>query len=155
MLEGAFNELTPAQVAATMSCLVASDRSKDDEDPAKGLPAELRAPLKMLQEAARRVGRVSEEAGIEIEIDDYVKSMSPCLMPVIYSWANGARFSEIVKMTKEFEGSIIRVIRRLEELLRQLADAARAVGDEALDAKFKSASASMRRDIVFAASLYT
>lgn len=57
-------------------------------------------------------------------------------------------------MTKEFEGTIIRVIRRLEELTRQLGDAAKSIGDEALEAKFKDASVKMRRDIVFAASLY-
>lgn len=57
-------------------------------------------------------------------------------------------------MTKQFEGSIIRVIRRLEELCRQLSDAAKAIGDESLQAKFRDASAKMRRDIIFAASLY-
>jgi ATP-dependent RNA helicase DOB1 len=57
-------------------------------------------------------------------------------------------------LTTQFEGSVIRVIRRLEELCRQLADAAKAIGDEALEAKFKEASAKMRRDIIFAASLY-
>ncbi len=155
MFEGAFNDLTPAQTAALMSCLVASDRSKDDDEGAESLAPELGGPLRVLQEAARRVARVSEEAGIEIEVDDYVKSMSPSLMQVVFSWASGARFSEVATMTKEFEGSIIRVIRRLEELLRQLADAARAIGDEALESKFKASSTAMRRDIVFAASLYT
>jgi ATP-dependent RNA helicase DOB1 len=76
------------------------------------------------------------------------------MMELVYSWTNGAKFVDICGMTKEFEGTIVRVIRRLEELTRQLADAARAVGDEVLEAKFREASTKMRRDIIFAASLY-
>lgn len=52
------------------------------------------------------------------------------------------------------QGTIIRVIRRLEELCRQLGDAAKAIGDEGLEKRFREASAKMRRDIIFAASLY-
>ena len=40
------------------------------------------------------------------------------------------------------------------ELLRQLASAAFAVGNFELKAKFDNASAKIKRDIVFAASLY-
>ena len=66
----------------------------------------------------------------------------------------GAKFVDIASMTKQFEGSIIRVIRRLEELCRQLGDAARGIGEDRLSALFLEASARSRRDIVFAASLY-
>ena len=46
----------------------------------------------------------------------------------MYAWSSGSKFVEICKMTDIFEGNIIRVIRRLEELLRQLAAAATATG---------------------------
>ncbi len=42
------------------------------------------------------------------------------LMANRYQWSTGAKFSEIMKMTTVFEGSVIRSMRRLEELLRQL-----------------------------------
>ena len=44
--------------------------------------------------------------------------------------------------------------RRLEELMRQLGDTAKGIGDTALEEKFRDAGAKMRRDIIFAASLY-
>jgi len=59
-----------------------------------------------------------------------------------------------MKLTDVFEGSIIRVIRRLEEMLRQLASASQAIGDMTLKEKFEESSKRIRRDIVFAASLY-
>jgi ATP-dependent RNA helicase DOB1 len=154
MFAGAFNDLTPEQVAAAMSCMVAADRPKDDEGVAAELPDELAVPLHTLQEAARRVAKVKYETGEEIDVEETVKSFSPALMQVVYAWAKGTKFAEVATMTKEFEGSIIRVIRRLEELLRQLADAARAIGDDSLMEKFRQSAASLRRDIVFAASLY-
>jgi ATP-dependent RNA helicase DOB1 len=97
---------------------------------------------------------VSQDCKIEIDADEYVKSFRPDMMELVYAWVNGAKFVDICSMTKQFEGSIIRVIRRLEELCRQLSDAAKAIGDEGLENKFKEASTKMRRDIIFAASLY-
>ena len=86
---------------------------------------------------------------------EYVTSFKPQMMEVCWAWCRGAKFVDICSMNaKEFEGTIVRVIRRLEELCRQLGDASKAIGDEALETKFKEASAKMRRDIIFAASLY-
>ena len=53
-----------------------------------------------------------------------------------------------------FLGSVIRCMRRLEELLRQLCAAAKAIGNSELELKFSEAIARIKRDIVFAASLY-
>ena len=55
----------------------------------------------------------------------YVQGFHPDMMEVVYSWVNGARFVDICSMTTAFEGTVIRVIRRLEELVRQLADSAK------------------------------
>jgi ATP-dependent RNA helicase DOB1 len=52
------------------------------------------------------------------------------------------------------QGSLVRVVRREEELLRQLVAATRAVGEEGLAAKFEDGIARIKRDIIFAASLY-
>ena len=57
-------------------------------------------------------------------------------------------------MTSLFEGSIIRATRRLDELMGQLEGACRVVGDTELAAKFADSRATIRRDIMFAASLY-
>jgi hypothetical protein len=51
-------------------------------------------------------------------------------------------------------GSIIRCMRRLEEVLRQLCQAAKNIGNTDLENKFSEAIKVIKRDIVFAASLY-
>jgi len=40
------------------------------------------------------------------------------MVDVTYEWANGKSFADICKMTNLFEGSIIRCLRRLDELLK-------------------------------------
>jgi len=60
----------------------------------------------------------------------------------------------VTEMTAFFEGSIIRVIRRLEELLRDMANAAHTIGNPELEKKFLDGITAIKRDIVFAASLY-
>jgi ATP-dependent RNA helicase DOB1 len=156
IFSGVFNDLDPAQAAATLSCLIYTDKpassSQDESKPP--LREELAGPLRQVQAAAKRIAEVSVDCKIEIDPDEYVDKFNPGMMELVYAWVNGARFVDVCTMTKEFEGSIIRVIRRLEELTRQLGDASKAIGDEALQAKFKEASTKMRRNIVFAASLY-
>lgn len=41
---------------------------------------------------------------MEIIEDDYVSSFKPGLMDVIYNWARGLSFGEIIKTTDVFEG---------------------------------------------------
>lgn len=58
------------------------------------------------------------------------------------------------KMTNAYEGSLIRLFRRLEELLRQMAEAAKVMGSEELREKFEVSLSKIRRDIVSFNSLY-
>lgn len=53
------------------------------------------------------------------------------------------------------EGIIVRCIQQLNEILRDIKDAAKLFGDQALKVKMEEASDAIKRDIVFAASLYT
>jgi ATP-dependent RNA helicase DOB1 len=57
-------------------------------------------------------------------------------------------------MTDVYEGSLIRVFRRLEEALRQMAQAAKVMGSEELEKKFEESLSKVRKDIVAAQSLY-
>jgi ATP-dependent RNA helicase DOB1 len=62
--------------------------------------------------------------------------------------------NHVSKMTDVYEGSLIRVFRRLEEALRQMAQAAKVMGNEELEKKFEESLTKVRRDIVAAQSLY-
>ena len=57
-------------------------------------------------------------------------------------------------MTDVYEGSLIRLFRRLEELMRQMAQAGKVMGSDEIAGKFEEALTKIRRDIVAAQSLY-
>lgn len=78
----------------------------------------------------------------------------PDIMELVFAWSKGARFIDVMKLAEVFEGSLIRAMRRLEEVLQQLVVATHSIGEVDLKAKFEDAITKIKRDIVFAASLY-
>ena len=48
-------------------------------------------------------------------------------------------------MTDVYEGSLIRMFRRLEELLRQMAQASKVMGSEELEKKFEESLSKVKR----------
>lgn len=75
-------------------------------------------------------------------------------MKATLKWMGGSCFGEIVRETSAYEGSVVRSFRRMEEALRDLASAAKAMGSTALESKFLDAIKTLKRGIIFAASLY-
>ncbi|KAJ2009338.1 ATP-dependent RNA helicase mtr4 [Coemansia thaxteri] len=152
MFHGVFNDLTTEQTAALLSCFVFQEKSKDGEPPK--LAEDLAAPLRAMQESARQIAQIANECKLRVVEEEYVASFRPELMDVVNAWCRGAKFSQICRMTDVFEGSLIRAFRRLEELLRQMCMAAKAIGNVDLENKFADGITKIKRDIIFAASLY-
>ncbi|KAF9096494.1 ATP-dependent RNA helicase mtr4 [Mortierella sp. AD031] len=150
IFNGAFNDLTVEQTVALLSCFVFQEKSES----IPALREELATPLRLMQEAARKIAKTSQECKLALDEEEYVAKFRSELMDVVYAWANGARFSQICKMTDAFEGSIIRAFRRLEELLRQMATASKSIGNTELESKFAAGIVCIKRDIIFASSLY-
>jgi len=48
----------------------------------------------------------------------------------------------------------VRAVRRIEEVLRQLSSAAQVIGEGDLEQLFEQSREKIKRDIIFAASLY-
>lgn len=177
LFNGFFNPLTPEQIAAVLSVFVFEEKTK--ETPALTRD-ELAKPLKEIQAQARIVAKVAQESKLAVNEDEYVQSFHWELMEVIYEWANGKSFADIwyvedppppffysfsidelltcscssSRMTDVYEGSLIRVFRRLEECMRQMAQASKVMGSEELEGKFETSLTKVRRDIVAAQSLY-
>ncbi|KAJ2720796.1 ATP-dependent RNA helicase mtr4 [Coemansia sp. Benny D115] len=151
MFHGVFNDLTTEQTVSLLSCFVFQEKTKSD--PPK-LKEELAGPLRIMQESARQIAQISNECKLTMSEEEYVESFKPELMDVVNAWCRGAKFSQICRMTDVFEGSLIRAFRRLEELLRQMCAAAKAIGNVDLENKFADGIVKIKRDIIFAASLY-
>lgn len=150
IFNGNFNDLDSEQCAALLSCFVFQEKAKE----VPRLKPELAEPLKSMQDMASKIAKVFKECKIEIIEKEYVESFRPELMEVTYAWCKGATFTQICKMTDVYEGSLIRMFKRLEELIRQLVIAAKTIGNNVLEEKMEKAMEMVHRDIVSAGSLY-
>ncbi|KAK3986649.1 ATP-dependent RNA helicase mtr4 [Cladorrhinum sp. PSN332] len=144
-----FNELSPEVCAAVLSIFIF-----DEKVESQPLKDDLDKLYREVQAQGRIVAKVSAESKLDVNEDDYVNGLKWQLMDTVMAWANGKPFAEISKMTNAYEGSLIRLFRRLEELLRQMAEAAKVMGSEELKEKFELSLSKIRRDIVSFNSLY-
>lgn len=112
IFEGVFNSLSPEQSAALLSCFVFAEKvsalfSSDScmtnrfikSDQQVKLKEELAAPLRSMQEIARRIAKVSKESKFELVEDEYVSQFRVDLMELVMQWCRGAKFSDICKVT--------------------------------------------------------
>ena len=76
-------------------------------------------------------------------------------MDVTYEWCRGRTFIDVCKMTEVFEGTVVRVFKRLEELLKQISMLAKSkMENHDLADRLGAAMEKLRRGIVSSASLY-
>jgi len=152
IFNGAFNDLSPEQCAALLSCFVFTEKSEQ----ATRLKNELDDPMKKMKEAAKKIALEMKASGIEIKEEEYIDSFKTELMDVVFHWCKGSTFSEICKMTDIFEGSLIRCFRRLQELIRQMSCAAKSIGNGELETKFTQSLECLERpsSVVYNPSLY-
>lgn len=154
VFEGILNDLEPAEIVAALSSLIFQEKAEVDLESSE-LPTRLKDTCVAMQKIALNIGKLQNEHGLMIDPKDYCdSSLKFGLVHVVYEWALGVPFSNICQLTLVQEGSIVRTITRLDELCREVRNCARVVGNPTLYRKMEEASVAIKRDIVFASSLY-
>ncbi|XP_054667382.1 SKI2 subunit of superkiller complex protein-like, partial [Grus americana] len=143
--------LRPEESVALLSCMVCPGRG----EPPPHLPPPLQEGMERVRAVAQRVGQLQQDCGLSQSVEEFVEQFGFGLVEVVYEWARGMPFADIARLAAVQEGAVVRCIQRLEETCREVRQAARLVGEPALAAKMEAASNMIKRDIVFAASLYT
>lgn len=154
MMHGGFQELTAPQMCALLSCLVRGAKQKDNSGDESGVPEGLKAPLQLLKDVVARISQVMVDARVIETCEQYSDMFQFSMAEVLFQWASGASFQEVCSLTDLFEGQVVRVIRHVADVLRQLSGAAKLLGDNILEASLAHAASCLHRDIVFACSLY-
>ena len=154
VFEGTLNDLEPEEIAAVLSALVFQEKSSDEPLDAE-LPERLVKCCNEMKRIATNLGRLQKEQGLDIDPGEYCdRALKFGLVHVVYEWALGVPFKNICELTDVQEGSIVRSITRLDELLREVRNCSRVVGNPTLYRKVEASSVAIKRDIVFASSLY-
>ncbi|GAX76723.1 hypothetical protein CEUSTIGMA_g4170.t1 [Chlamydomonas eustigma] len=148
---GLLTDLSPAESVALISALVFQEKSAVEPE----LPPALAAARDNLEALTKSTAEVQRSHGLQIDPQEYVRDALHCgLMQVVYEWAQGTPFDEICTLTDVMEGSIVRAVVRLDQACRDLMDAARVMGNTTLFQQMQAASEAIKRDVIFAASLY-
>ncbi|KPP75355.1 helicase SKI2W-like [Scleropages formosus] len=151
LFENTLSPLAPEESAALLSCLVFTQNTQT----VPHITSTLQEAIDRVLSVAQRIGELQRDCGLAQSAEDFVAQFKFGLTEVVYCWARGMPFSEIAQLTDVQEGTVVRCIQRLDEVLREVRQAARIVGDSVLGSKMEKASLAIRRDIVFTASLYT
>ncbi|KAI8918464.1 NUC185 domain-containing protein [Powellomyces hirtus] len=150
ILENVLADYEPAELVALLSCFVFQEKTQNEP----ALTPRLEKGVKAIIDIAERVGDVQRSCGLDVRREDALANVKFGLVEVVYEWAKGLPFKHITDLTDVLEGSIVRTIVRLEETCREVQGTARLIGDAGLFKKMEAARESIKRDIVFAASLY-
>ncbi|KAK4527176.1 hypothetical protein GAYE_SCF35G5098 [Galdieria yellowstonensis] len=152
IFENVLDKLEAAECASLLSLFVFQGSSQVSEF---DLTPALEEAIETVRNLALAIGNLQAECGLPVSPPEYLRlNIQNALSQVVLWWAQGKSFSEICSITDVPEGSIVRNINRLAELLKELKNVARVIGNPSLYQKLDRANESIRRDICFAASLY-
>eukprot|EP00330_Aristerostoma_sp_ATCC50986_P002546 CAMPEP_0114581822 /NCGR_PEP_ID=MMETSP0125-20121206/5889_1 /TAXON_ID=485358 ORGANISM="Aristerostoma sp., Strain ATCC 50986" /NCGR_SAMPLE_ID=MMETSP0125 /ASSEMBLY_ACC=CAM_ASM_000245 /LENGTH=259 /DNA_ID=CAMNT_0001774331 /DNA_START=910 /DNA_END=1689 /DNA_ORIENTATION=+ len=158
IMENVLIDLTPEEVAAILAAFVCQVKKVEIEHN-DTLPETLLDAMDQVEDLCKNIINLEIKHQVIPDIEGgeelYLKEkVNFDLTKVVYEWACQKDFAEICKLTDAQEGSIVRTILRLDILLRGLTNACKVMGNMKLLKLIEDASHLIRRDIVFAGSLY-
>ena len=147
ILENVLADYEPEEIVALLSAFVFEE--KTDSEPK--LPKKLLAGKETMIAIAEKVNAFQILHQVILSSDDsndFVSRPRFGLVEVVYEWARGMSFNRITDLTDVMEGTIVRVITRLDETLRECKSAAKLIGDPSLYLKMEQAQDMIKRSAI-------
>ena len=159
IFNGFLNNMNENDIGVILSCFVGGEGAIFKKD--KQIVEEDKHLMKLYNELKKEIEAVVDiyiEYKINIkDKEKYIKMFRYDFMKNILYWINNEKtFGEICdeKNSEIYGGSMVRCIRRLDELLKELILCADMIGNNQLKEKFENISKKIRKGIPFSASLY-
>ncbi|KAI9802911.1 MAG: hypothetical protein M1825_002142 [Sarcosagium campestre] len=152
ILENVLAGFEPEEIVALLSAFVFQEKT----DVVPALTASLEKGREVIIKISEKVNGFQTHHQVILSSDDsndFVSQPRFGLMEVVYEWARGMSFNRITDLTDVLEGTIVRVITRLDETCREVKNAARIIGDPTLFSKMQECQEMIKRDITAVASL--
>ena len=159
LFNGFLNRMPENDIGVILSCFVGGEGATFKKD--KQIVEEDRHLMKLYTDLKKVIESVVDiyiEYKINIkDKESYIKLFRYDMMKSILYWINGEKtFAEICddKVSDIYEGSLVRTIRRLDELVKELILCVDLLGNNNLKEKLENISKKIKRGIPFTASLY-
>ncbi|KAL1311355.1 hypothetical protein AAFC00_001529 [Neodothiora populina] len=153
ILENVLADYEPEEIVALLSSFVFQEKT----DTVPNMTAALERGQETIVKISEKVNHYQTLHQVILSADDsndFVSRPRFGLVEVVYEWARGMSFNRITDLTDVLEGTIVRVITRLDETCREVKNAARIIGDPTLYTKMQACQEMIKRDICATASLY-
>jgi len=144
ILENVLAEFSPEEIVALLSAFVFQEKT----DSVPTLTPHLEKGAETIVAISEKVNNFQIQHQVILSSDDSNDFNSKPrfgLVEVVYEWARGMSFNRITDLTDVLEGTIVRVITRLDETCREVKNAARIIGDPELFTKMQTAQVSFSR----------
>ncbi|EJS42619.1 ski2p [Saccharomyces arboricola H-6] len=154
ILDNFLGNFEPEEIVALLSVFVYEGKTREEESPI--VTPRLAKGKQRIEEIYKKMLEVFSTHQIPLTQDEaeFLDRKRFAMMNVVYEWARGLSFKEIMEMSPEAEGTVVRVITWLDEICREVKTASIIIGNSTLHMKMSRAQELIKRDIVFAASLY-
>ena len=153
ILENVLADFEPEEIVALLSAFVFQE--KTDVEPT--LTPHVEKGKETIISISEKVNAFQTQHQVILSSDDsndFVSRPRFGLVEVVYEWARGMSFNRITDLTDVLEGTIVRVITRLDETCREVKNAARIIGDPELFAKMQTAQEMIKRYVQLGATFY-
>jgi antiviral helicase SKI2 len=152
ILENVLADFDPEEIVALLSAFVFQEKT----DNVPTFTPALERGRQTIVKISEKVNAYQTQYQVILSSDDsndFVSRPRFGLVEVVYEWARGMSFNRITDLTDVLEGTIVRVITRLDETCREVKNAARIIGDPSLFTKMQTCQEMIKRDITAVASL--
>jgi antiviral helicase SKI2 len=144
VLENVLADYIPEEIVALLSAFVFQE--KTDVEPT--LTASLERGVAAIVKISEKVNDIQTLHQVILSADDsndFVSKPRFGMVEVVYEWARGMSFNRITDLTDVMEGTIVRIITRLDETCREVKNAARIIGDPTLFQKMGTCQELIKR----------
>ena len=163
LFSGFFKDMTLEEIGASIYCCLSKENTGKKED-IDSTNTDINAQKKMkkiyndIVSKVNYIADILEECKIFLGDDEkrrYIESFNDNYMMPIYKWISGYKFDKLIaEYYTLYEGSLIRVIRRVEEFSKSFETSVEHIGDYNLKKKLEEMEEKIKRDLPFASSLY-
>merc|ERR1719494_531255 len=99
-------DLHYTEIVALLSCVVFEMKNCSEPN----LSPSLQNGVKLIKKVAEKLGNIQKKYIKDFVVADYVAEFKFGLVEVVFEWARGMPFIEIIKLTDVQEGIIVRCI---------------------------------------------
>ena len=156
LYSGLLNRLTNEECVGLFSILISNVKAGPKCEPCVSTISDaFNDALMFLEVTCDKLIEIEKQYGVVDTDCEKEKRLNYYFYELIYSWAAKQPFLDVVKSAPGLdEGTIVRMVNCVERMTQHIKAAARVMGDSKLSQRMEECSVLIKRDIIFAPSLY-